>query len=264
MIGQTAKVLRYELHNLMRSRWLLFVALFFLLSSEAVLRFGSDPSRAMVSLMNIVLIVIPLMSLILGIIYFYQSREFVELLLAQPMTRASIYMGKIGGLSTALTVAFIGGLGLPFVMHGGNMTGHWHDFGTMIGVGFGFVLIFTSVAFMIATFHEDKIKGFGTAILLWLYISVIYDAAILLGIYLLREYPLEKALIVIAMLNPVDLGRILILLRLDIAALMGYTGAVFNHFNGSALGIAISSAMLLVWLALPLAVGMWKFNRKDF
>ena len=43
MMGQTLKVLRYELHNLMRSRWLLFIALFFLLSTEAMFRFGSDP-----------------------------------------------------------------------------------------------------------------------------------------------------------------------------------------------------------------------------
>jgi Cu-processing system permease protein len=106
MMGQTLKVLRYELHNLMRSRWLLFIGLFFLLATEAMFRFGSDPSKAMISLMNIVLIVIPLMSLILGIIYFYQSREFVELLLAQPVMRSSIYLGKISGLSLALAAAF--------------------------------------------------------------------------------------------------------------------------------------------------------------
>ena len=264
MIGQTLKVLRYELHNLLRSRWLLFIGLFFLLSTEAMFRFGSDPSKAMVSLMNIVLIVIPLVSLILGIIYFYQSREFVELLLAQPIMRSSIYLGKISGLSLALATAFVIGLGLPFVLHSGDLANYWQNFSTMLAVGCAFVAIFTSIAFMIATVYEDKIKGFGTAIVIWLYISVIYDALILLGIYLFREYPLTKALIVVVMLNPVDLGRILILLRLDISALMGYTGALFRYFYGGPMGIALSALMLGLWLAIPLAIGLWKFHRKDF
>jgi Cu-processing system permease protein len=133
-----------------------------------------------------------------------------------------------------------------------------------MAVGCVFIVIFSSLAFMIATVYEDKIKGFGAAIVLWLYISVIYDALILLGIYLFREYPVEKALIFIAMLNPVDLGRILILLQLDISALMGYTGALFQHFYGGPTGIGLLALMLGLWLAVPLGIGLWKFHRKDF
>jgi Cu-processing system permease protein len=264
MIRQTLKVLRYELHNLMRSRWILFIGIFFFLSSEAMFRFGSDPSKAVISLMNIILLVVPLMSLTLGIIYFYHSREFVELLLAQPIMRSSIYLGKVSALSLALSTVFGAGLGLPFVLHSAQFGEYAGSFATLLAVGCAFIIIFTSAAFMIATACEDRIKGFGTAIVLWLYLSIIYDALILLSIHLFREYPLEKALIALAMLNPVDLGRILILLRLDISALMGYTGAVFQHFYGTAAGVGLSSAMLGAWLGIPLAVGLWKFHRKDF
>ena len=243
---------------------MLFIGLFFLLSAEAMFRFGNDPSKAMISLMNIILIVMPLLSIILGIIYFYHSREFVELLLAQPIMRVSIYIGKIIGLSAALGTVFLLGIGLPFALHTAEFGDYWGNFAAVVGVGCVFILIFTSVAFMIATIYEDKIKGFGTAILIWLYLSVIYDALILLAIYLFREYPLEKPLIAIAMLNPVDLGRILILLQLDIAALMGYTGAVFKHFYGTSIGIALSTLTLIAWLGVPTAIGLFKFHRKDF
>lgn len=264
MMQQTLKVLRYELRNLIRSRWVLLIGVFFFLSSEAMFRFGADPAKALVSLMNIILIVVPLMSLILGVIYFYHSREFVELLLAQPIMRSSIYLGKIIGLAMALSIVFVLGLGLPFLLHGAGFAGYWASFAVVVGVGCAFIMIFTSIAFMVATIHEDKIKGFGTAILLWLYLAVIYDALILLAIYAFREYPLERALIGLAMLNPVDLGRILILLRLDISALMGYTGAVFKHFYGSGAGAGLSGAMLALWLAVPLTIGLTKFHRKDF
>jgi Cu-processing system permease protein len=264
MIGQTLKILRYELRNLIRSRWLIFIGLFFFIAAEAMFRFGSDTSKAMISLMNIILIVMPLMSLILGIIYFYHSREFLELLLAQPIKRSSIYIGKTTGLSLALALVFVLGLGLPFVFHNAEFADYWPNFVTLLGVGCMFILIFISIAFMVATIYEDKIKGFGMAVLLWLYLSVIYDALILIGIYLFGEDPLEKALVVIAMLNPVDLGRILILLRMDISALMGYTGAVFQHFYGTASGIGLSALILILWFAVPLTVGLFRFHRKDF
>jgi Cu-processing system permease protein len=116
----------------------------------------------------------------------------------------------------------------------------------------------------VSNVYEDKIKGFGAAIIVWLYLSVIYDALILLSIYAFREYPLERVLIVIASLNPVDLGRILILLRLDVSALMGYTGAVFQQFYGDTAGIVLSAAMLLLWVGGPITVGLTKFRRRDF
>lgn len=264
LIRQTTKILRYETRNLVRSRWVLFIGLFFLLASEAMFRFGSDASKALISLMNLILIVVPLMSLSLGIVYFYQSREFLELLLAQPIMRSSIYIGKVMGLATAICIVLVAGIGVPFLLHGLEFTAYWTSFLTLLFVGCMFVTIFVAIAFWIATRHEDRIKGFGTAILLWLYLSVIYDALILFAIYVFREYPLERALIALAMLNPVDLGRIVILLRMDISALMGYTGAVFRDFFGSSTGVVTSVAMLVLWLVVPLAGGLRRFRRKDF
>jgi len=64
-------------------------------------------------------------------------------------------------------------------------------------------------------------------------------------------------------LNPIDLGRILILLQLDISALMGYTGAIFKDFFGSKLGATIAAFVLVLWAVLPLLWSLRKFNAKD-
>jgi Cu-processing system permease protein len=263
MIRQTAKVMMYEVRNLARSRWVLMIGLFFFLASEAMLLFGGDPARAMAGMMNLILIFIPLTSLILGIIHFYHSREFVELLLAQPITRSSVYIGKVSALSAALSLVFAAGFSLPFLLHG--MTSEdWRGYATILLVGCSFILIFTAIAFMVATLTEDRIKGFGSAILIWIYLSVIYDGLVLAAIYVFREYPVEKALIPIVALNPIDLGRILVLLRLDISALMGYTGAVFRDFFGTSAGAVFATVMLGLWLAVPLGLGLASFRRKDF
>ena len=60
------------------------------------------------------------------------------------------------------------------------------------------------------------------------------------------------------------LALVLLLLTFDTAALMGYTGAVFEQFFGSLTGTAISFGALAVWLAVPLIWGQRAFRKKDF
>ena len=70
-------------------------------------------------------------------------------------------------------------------------------------------------------------------------------------------------MVVAAALNPVDLGRILILLKMDISALMGYTGAVFRDFFGTQTGMLIAILVLLLWIIIVFELSLRKFNRKD-
>lgn len=55
----------------------------------------------------------------------------------------------------------------------------------------------------------------------------------------------------------------MILLKLDISALMGYTGAFLKNFFGTNLGIIYSTSLLLIWTAIPLVYAIRKFLRKD-
>jgi Cu-processing system permease protein len=66
------------------------------------------------------------------------------------------------------------------------------------------------------------------------------------------------------MLNPIDLGRVLLLLQFDIAALMGYTGAVFQRFFGTWLGLTVAFGALALWTTLPFFLGLRRFRLKDF
>jgi Cu-processing system permease protein len=131
-------------------------------------------------------------------------------------------------------------------------------------VGAFLTLIFTALSFNIALSNENKIKGFGYAVLLWLFFAVIYDGLFLLSLIIFEDYPLDKYSLVATMLNPVDLSRTLILLKLDISALMGYTGAVFKSFFGTRSGFFISIFMLILWTLIPLYNLIRKANKKDF
>ena len=67
----------------------------------------------------------------------------------------------------------------------------------------------------------------------------------------------------ITALNPIGLSRILVLLKMDVSAMMGYTGAVFKDFFGTATGIITSLLVLSLWILLPAWLSVRKFNNKD-
>ncbi len=263
-MGHAGKILRYELHNMIRSKWLVGIAAMLFIVTEVLFRFGGDPGKTVTSLMNVVLVIVPLLSLVLGTIYFYNSREFNELLLAQPVNRTSIYLGKLVGFSGALCLAFVVGLGLPFLIHSFGLRAYAGKLLTLLAVGCCFVVIFASLAFYAATRFEDRIKGLGATLVAWFALAVVWDGVILLFVHLFRQYPYEPGLLALVFLNPIDLGRILILLQLDISALMGYTGAVFRNIFGTETGTLLSAGAMVVYAAVPVMLGLRTFRRKDF
>jgi len=78
------------------------------------------------------------------------------------------------------------------------------------------------------------------------------------------DYPVERPLLAAMVANPIDLARVLLLLRFDNAALLGYTGAVFVRFFTGVAGPLLAVAALLAWIAGPVAAGVRAFRRKDF
>lgn len=259
----TIKILKYQLQDVLRGRWVLFYALFFMAITDAFFRFGGDGPRVILSLMNVVLLVVPLMAMVLGAMYLYSSREYIELLLSQPIERSTLFSGLFGGLALPLAAAFAVGVALPFLYHGALGAGAGALL-VLLVTGVLLTVIFVALAFALALATEDRIKGLGLALGAWLFFAVIYNGLMLLVIQAFHAYPMQHAVIAMSLFNPIDLGRILLLLNLDATALMGFTGAVFERFFGSATGQAVSAAALLTWLAVPLLVGRQAFLRKDF
>jgi len=138
------------------------------------------------------------------------------------------------------------------------------DFILLLVTGTFLNFIFVALAFNIALSNENKIKGFGYAILMWLFLAVIYDGIFLISLVMFNEYPLDNFSLIVTMFNPIDLSRILILLKLDISALLGYTGAVFQQFFGTSLGMIMSSFILMLWIILPVSRIIYKSKKKDF
>src|SRR6476619_1038565 len=141
-------------------------------------------------------------------------------------------MSEFIGLSSAMSFAYFIGAGIPILLYQPDAVGL-----TMIGTGILLSIIFVSIALLASVLTRDKAKGIGVAILLWFYFTLIFDGIVLFLLFQFMDYPMEKPMVVFSCLNPIDLARILILLKLDLSALMGATSAVFQNFFGNQLGI---------------------------
>jgi Cu-processing system permease protein len=252
------RVVKYIFSDLLRTRFTVLYMLFLLVSTLAMFQLDTDSGKVIMSLLNIVLMVVPLVSIIFTTIHFYNSYEFVELMLAQPINRKVVFLGEYFAVSSSLCIAFLVGTGIPILMYGPSVTGL-----TLVSTGVMLTLVFTSMAFLASVLTRDKAKAIGVALLFWFYFSLIYDGLLLWIIYAFSDYPLEKITLSLIALNPIDLARVIMLLQLDISALMGYTGAFYKDFFGSHIGILASIFILFVWMIFPLLAALKIFARKD-
>ncbi|MDX1638131.1 MAG: hypothetical protein R3281_09190 [Balneolaceae bacterium] len=262
---KTLTILTYQWEDLIRGKWVLVYGLIYLLLTDALFRFGGGGSRALMSVTNVMLLFVPLVALVYGVLFLYQSREFVEMMLAQPLKRSSLFWGLFGGITMPLSAAFVLGAGLPLLYNGVAYDAGWQPVLLILGLGWVLTVLFTGIGFLFGLcYFNDRIKGFGLALVSWLFLAVLYDGFIMLVISLFGEFPLERVVLGLSLLNPIDLARVLVLLEFDISALMGYTGAVFSRFFGSGLGMGLASACLVLWVGLPVWAGNRLFLRKDF
>ena len=252
------KIIKYVILDILRNRIMIAYTLFLLLISLSVFNLEDNADKGILSLVNLVLIIVPLVSVIFSTIYVYNSAEFIELLVSQPLKRGRLWMSIFSGLALSLSLAFLAGVGIPILLYNPSSAGM-----TMLITGVALSIIFVSIALLASVMTRDKAKGIGVAILLWFFFTLIYDGIVLFILFQFADYPLEQPMIGMISLNPVDLARVLMLLKLDISALMGYSGALFQQFFGGNLGMFYSSFVLILWAVIPVWLSSRKFKSKD-
>jgi Cu-processing system permease protein len=252
------KIIKYVMLDILRSKIIIGYTLFLFAVSLSVFSLEDSSSKGLVSLLNIILIIVPLVAIIFSTIYVYNSNEFIELLVSQPVKRRTLWLSIFIGLSFAFLLAFFIGAGIPILLYQPDATGI-----TMLLTGMLLSVIFVSIALLASVKTRDKARGIGLSILLWFYFSIIFDGLVLFILFQFQDYPMEKPMLFFSTLNPIDLSRILILLHMDMSALMGYTGAIFRNFFNNTTGSVIAMFILLLWAFLPLWFSVRNFSRKD-
>jgi Cu-processing system permease protein len=252
------RILKYVALDILKNKIVIAYAIMLALLSWSSFTLEDNAAKGVLTLLNIILLTVPLVSVLFATIYVYNSNEFIELLASHPVNRGMIWKALFTGLSLSLSLAFLIGTGLPVLIFAPLKTAI-----TMIVAGVFITIIFVAIAFLSSILSRDKAKGIGIAILLWLYFALLFDGLILFILFQFADYPIEKLAVTLSALSPIDLCRIVILMQLDVSAMMGYTGAVFQKVFGSGWGLIITLLLLTLWMAIPFYISLYKFKRKN-
>lgn len=252
-------LIKYILRDIIRSKFLLFYTVSLLLISLGIRYINRDDTKTFITVLNIIIYLMPLINLLFTSLHLYNSREFIETILTYPISRSTIFFAEYISIAAGLSVSFIVGIILPLLIYTISSLIVWY-----LISGIFLIYIFTAVSFLSVVAFEERLKGIGSLIGIWLLMSVVYDGIIMILYFLLSDFPLDKTSLVLVCLNPVDLSRIFILMNLDISALFGYTGANFIKFFGAPYGMFISVFVSFIWIITPLMLALKKFANKDF
>ncbi|NHE57144.1 ABC transporter permease subunit [Cyclobacterium plantarum] len=252
------KIAKFIISDLIKNWIILLYAFFLLLATIGFFLLQGQGDKAILGVLNLTLMLVPMITVIFSTIYYYNMYEFMVLLMAQPLKRGSIIGSFYLGLLVSLGLAIVAGLGLPlWLMHP-----HWVSL-VLSGVALLLSGIFIGLALLVAVWVRDKARGMGFALFLWVYFVLIFDGLVLLMMYNFSDYPIEKVVLYITFLNPVDLGRIMVLMQTEAAALMGYSGAIFQQFFSEWWGLIASLLIMLAWAFIPVAFSFRMFRDKD-
>lgn len=268
-LSQVLALAGKEFRDRFRNRWVLAVAVVFTVFSLLITYFGAavqgqigprSIELTIASLVSLVIYLIPLIALLLGFDAIVGERErgSLDLLLALPITRLELLLGKFLGLAGALTLSTVAGFALVALLlfQQFSYAGLYH----YLGFVFSSVLLglaFLSLAMLLSVLARDRTRASGLAIALWFAMVLVFDL-LLLGLLVASGGELGGDVFAyLLLLNPADIFRILNIFSLDdVRRLYGLASIV-----PPALGQAwLMGGAMLVWIVGPLALASWRFR----
>jgi Cu-processing system permease protein len=261
-----------ELRDAQRNRWFLLYALAFAGLSLALAWFGLRSAgtygvagfgRTSASLINLILLIVPLMGLTLGAMALAGEREQGTLLylLAQPVNQAELLLGKTIGLSLALIATLTLGFGLTALLIAAN--GGGAEIGiylSLLGLASLLAVASLSLGLLISALTARGATAVGLALFLWLMLVFFGDLG-LMGTALVLQLDVDQ-LFLLALANPLQLFKIAAVysLRHNLEVLGPAGIYALRTYGGGLLFLLVG--LLAAWAVLPYLATAFFFKRR--
>jgi Cu-processing system permease protein len=268
-LGAIANLARKEIRDSLRNRWFIFYSVAFAVLAAALSylslagtgTFGfAGYGRTSASLINLVILIVPLMGLTAGAGSIAAERENRTLayLLAQPINRFELLAGKYVGLALALIATLAVGFGASALLIAFRQHVGVADFARLVGLAFVLALAMLSVGMLISTVARRASAALGAAIVLWLVLVFLGDLG-LMGSTLVFKLQVAD-LFQLSLLNPLQVFKMAALGSIHASLdVLGPAGLYATQTHGSALPWIFGSA-LAAWTVLPLAAAFVIFT----
>ena len=267
-------IAKKEFTDGLRNRWVIAISVIFSLLAIGLAFFGSAASgtvgfvsldSTMISLASLAVFIIPLIALMLCYDAFVGEQESGTLLLliTYPLSKTQLLLGKFVGHGAIMAVANIIGFGfaaLVVCLFSGDIAASdvIAKFSAFIGYAIMLSWVFISFAFVISALVDEKSKAAGLSLITWFMMVLVFDLALLTLLVTGDGLIDPDFLPYLLWLNPTDLFRLINLTALsqeDYSGLLSVASAA-NFSQATLLSI------MALWIALPLSLASFIFNRK--
>lgn len=265
-----ATVARKEIRDALRNRWfILYSAAFAVLATALALMslagtrtFGvTGYGRTAASLINLVILFVPLMGLTAGAGAVAPERENRTLgyLLAQPVSRFEVLAGKYLGLALALLAALAIGFGASALVASGQGV-EAGTFLRVVGLACVLALSMLSLGMLVSTVARRGGAALGSVIVLWLLLVFLGDLG-LMGSTLV--FKLEAGqLFGLSLLNPLQVFKLAAVSSINASLdVLGPAGLYATRTYGGGLPW-IFATVLGLWVLAPLGLSLLIFWRR--
>ncbi|MDZ4831800.1 MAG: ABC transporter permease subunit [Phycisphaerae bacterium] len=262
-----------ELRDAVRSRWFLLDTIAFLglglgvsyISSASAGGAGlSGFGRTTAGLLNLVLLVVPLMSLTAGASSVASDRErgMLAYLLAQPIARWELLVGKYVGISAALLACIALGLGgcAGILAWKGEATNP-SSIVWLAGLSFALALAMLSVGMLVSVLARKASVAVGTAVFLWLALVFATDLGLMAGTLAFKLR--IETLFYLCVANPLQVFKMWSLHAVDTSLdVLGPAGLYAMDTYGERVAV-LFALVFAAWIAVPLALAIAIFSRRS-
>jgi Cu-processing system permease protein len=263
---------RKEVRDAISSRWLVLYAAVFAVLALSISYIGQrnlgevgfeNFSRTTAGILNLCLIMAPLMAVALGAgaIAGERERGTLNYLLAQPISRLDLILGKFTGLVLAVGLATVAGFGAAGVVIA--LFAESLDAGTylmLMLLVLALVAVMTGIGLLASVVSSTRAQAFAVALLVWFAAVLLFDL-LLVGLVTSASVG-GSGLLALLLLNPVEIVRVLAIIHLEPdLEVLGPFGAYILEEFGTGGATAVLLVALAAWLAVPLGLAAWLFNR---
>ncbi len=277
MIHPATLIARQELVLATRSRWTQIFAVVFAVLALAVAASGyiisggrgvQDFARTSASLLQLVILIVPLASLVIGVLSIGAERGYAEVLFSQPISRAVILIGQVIGVTAALIGAEaigFGAAGVVIFSYAGSEG--IESYYLLVASALALTAIFAGLASFIGAgaIGRKRTRALATALVVWFAMVILFDVAVLGVASFLPSGRASRLIIVSVLLNPIDAIRTGALLATEGTAAFGSASLAFFRFtHGSGGATAALLVSVAFWIAAPLVAGMLRLRRTEF
>ncbi len=265
-------IMKKEAAESLRNRWFILYTICFSALALLVLLFstmGGDIagftgfSKTAASIINLVLLFVPLISIITGGVSISQERENGTLayLLSHPINKNEIFLGKFLGILLAIWFSILigfglAGLGVAVVDGQGEITGY------LITVFLSALLAacFLSIGFLVSVYSSKASKAIGISVFLWLLFIILGDLGIM-GTTVAMDLGI-KQVFGLALLNPAEVYKISSVLVLSPRfEILGPVGIYAVRTFGEQGVLLLLSIIMILWVLIPLGLAYMVFTR---